>query len=194
MSATAYPLQWPVGWERSSYQRRARFKVTMGKARDTLVLELTRMKATGIVISTNIELKNDGMPYANRREPADTGVAVYFTIKGKQQCIPCDRWDSIADNLHAIRLTVEALRGIERWGSGRMVDAAFTGFKALPAATITQPAWYVVLGCAYDEVADTVQSLYRQKAMVNHPDRGGTVEAMQRLNQAYDDFKKERNL
>ncbi len=194
MSATAFPLQWPVTWERSKSQLRSRFKTSLGEARDMLVFELERMKAKNIVISTNIELKQDGMPYANRRSPDDPGVAVYFMLKGKQQCIPCDRWNSVGDNIHAIRLTVEALRGIERWGSGRMVDAAFTGFKALPGATITQPSWWIVLGCKEQDDLATVQRAYRDKAMLNHPDRNGTVEAMQRINQAYDDFKKERTL
>jgi hypothetical protein len=48
-------------------------------------------------------------------------------------CFACDRWDSVADNVQAIRKTIEALRGIERWGTGDMVQRAFAGFVALPS-------------------------------------------------------------
>src|SRR5262245_54177038 len=60
------------------------------------------------------------------------GSAVYFTHKGRQMCFACDRWDKMEDNLHAVSKTIEALRGIERWGTGEMVQQAFTGFVALP--------------------------------------------------------------
>jgi len=48
-------------------------------------------------------------------------------------CLACDRWDKVQDNIYAIAMTIEPLRGIERWGSGSMVEQAFTGFFALPA-------------------------------------------------------------
>jgi hypothetical protein len=46
------------------------------------------------VVSTNSELRH-GRQYANQRI-TDTGVAVYFIRKSRQQTIACDKWDSIA--------------------------------------------------------------------------------------------------
>lgn len=191
--ADAYPLAWPPGWERTQYPKAARFKTNPGRARDKLVEELRRMKAKNIVISTNVELKADGMPYANRRPPDDPGVAVYFMVDGMQQCIPCDRWDTVADNMQAIRLTVEALRGIERWGSGKMMKAAFAGFKALPPAAADRP-WWEVLKCESFTPNDTVKDMYRQLARINHPDRGGNITVMAEINAAYFRFRTDRGL
>lgn len=170
----------------------ARFDAALGRSRDKLLGELRRMRAQSIVISSNVETKGDGTPYANRRQPSDPGVAVYFVRNKQQQCIPCDRWDKVEDNIHAIYLTVAALRGIERWGSGKMMDAAFTGFKALPTATIMQ--WWQVLNLPSNATADDVTTAYRRQAMLNHPDRGGDVDAMARINAAYEQFKKERGV
>jgi hypothetical protein len=69
-------------------------------------------------------VRGAGRPYVGQRI-SDSGAAVYFTRKGRDQCIACDKWDSVRDNLHAIGKTIEALRGIDRWGTGEMVDAAF---------------------------------------------------------------------
>ncbi len=115
----AYPLSWPAGWPRTEYPKRAAFKTTGGRSMQNLLNQLQLMKASNLVISSNVMLRLDGLPYANQRRPDDPGVAVYFTLKGEQQCIPCDRWDLVDHNIHAIGLTVEALRGLERWGPRR---------------------------------------------------------------------------
>jgi len=187
--ADAYPLQWPTGWERTAFRRGSRFDTTFAVARDELFKEIKRLGGNGIVISTNVELRNDGLPYAGRRQPHDPGVAVYFTRKGQQQCFPCDRWDKIEDNMHAICLTIAALRGIERWGSGKMMEATFTGFKALPSAE-----WSQVLSCPPNSTNEQVLARYRELAMKFHPDRGGSTHEMAEINRAYDSFKRERGV
>jgi len=189
--AEAYPLCWPAGWPRS-VAKSSRFKATLGAAVKNLVDEIRRLGGTYIVISTNMETKGDGTPYANRRMPSDTGVAVYFSRDGQEQCFPCDRWDRIEDNIHAICLTIQAIRGIERWGSGKMMQAAFNGFKALPAPPPEDP-WWVVLNCEKDWKEHDVEAMFKKLAFQYHPDRGGSVEAMTRINNAYSQFKQERN-
>lgn len=57
------------------------------------------------------------------------GGAVYFKLDGEDQCIPCDKWRTIAENMRAIEKTIEALRGLERWRAKEMVNAPFRGFK-----------------------------------------------------------------
>ena len=139
----AYPLQWPQGWPRTKFPERSKFyekkqgswatEVSMTKARAFLLGELNRLNASSVVISSNLELRQDGLPYAGRRRPQDCGVAVYFQLGGSDQCIPCDKWDRPEDNIYAIGKTIEALRGIERWGAKEMVNAAFRGFQSLPS-------------------------------------------------------------
>lgn len=111
----AWPLAWPATWPRTDYPERSRFGVSFAVARDELLYELDLLGATDVVISSNVELRRDGLPYANRPEPIDTGVAIYFTIDSRQQCIPVDRWDRVKDNLRAAGLTIQALRG---WSGG----------------------------------------------------------------------------
>lgn len=80
----AYPLYWPEGWKRTRFPDYSRFKTGFGAARKFLFEELGRMGATHIVLSTNIPLRNDGMPRANMAPGGgDHGVAVYFKRKGK---------------------------------------------------------------------------------------------------------------
>jgi hypothetical protein len=90
------------------------------------------MFATNVVVTSNVELRRDSRPYVGQRI-SDTGVAVYFNRKGQEQCIACDKWDSVRDNLHAVSKSIEALRLVEHWGTGSMADAVFQGFTAIPA-------------------------------------------------------------
>jgi hypothetical protein len=80
------------------------------------------MGGTGVILSTNIPLRNDGLPYANSREPNDPGVAVYFRYQKRDLCFACDAYTSVRENAYAIAKTVEALRGIERWGASGTVS------------------------------------------------------------------------
>jgi hypothetical protein len=124
--------------------------------------------------------------------PYDPGVAVYFVRKGQQRVLACDKYHGVHNNIHAIAKTIEALRGIERWGTADMLDRAFEGFSALPAPQAVEN-WWDVLGCDRNEIADEVVARFRDLAKKAHPDvAGGSHEAMSRLNQAMDSFTAER--
>ena len=140
------------------------------------------------VISANLTLRNDGLPYANQRQPDDPGVALYFERRGKQLVFACDRWAKVEHNMRAIVLTIEALRGIERWGSADMMDQAFTGFQALPAPE----RWWQVLGVTESASAGEIDVAYRRLAREAHPDRGGSDAAMARLNAAREEGRAAR--
>lgn len=180
MTEDAYPLSWPTGKPRCRSPERSRFDVSFGRARDEIIREVKLLGGSLPVLSTNIPVKRDGFPYAGQKEPKDTGVAVYFVLKNQQFCFACDRWNRVGDNLQAIRHTIAALRGIERWGTGDMVQQAFTGFIALPS----QDNPYDVLGVKPSASTEEIEASYRQKAKLLHPDVGGSPEAMQKLNDA----------
>lgn len=175
----AFPLQWPVGRPRTRSPMRSRFDQTSGRAISFTQDQIRILGGRRPVISSNIELRRDGLPYANQRVQ-DAGVAVYFTYKGRQMCFACDKWQDVYDNIYAIGKTIEALRGIERWGTGDMVEQAFTGFVALPAPKSPHEILGVTAGASEEEI----DAAYRQKAMAVHPDRGGSAAAMAEINEA----------
>lgn len=194
---SAFPLQWPAGHPKTpaSDRRRARFKVSFARARDELLAELERMGVPGwfVVISTNVELRRDGLPYAGRRPHGSPGVAVYFRLDGEPQVIAIDCWDRVEDNLRAVGKTVEAIRGIDRWGGAAIQRQAFSGFKALPASG---DDWRTVLGFGLNDrpPLELLKAQHRRLAREAHPDRGGDPAQMVRLNQAITAARKELGL
>lgn len=199
--ALAYPLRWPEGYpRRKPFQREhARFKIeSFARARDQVLSELRLLGARYVVLSTNVpvyERKGNGydepelVPYANLREPDDPGVAVYFDLDKEQRVIPCDRWHRTKDNMLAVARTVEAMRGIDRWGTGEMMKRAFSAFAALPPPA---SAWRDVFGLhSVGTTLEQVKQVYRDMAFRAHPDRGGSQEAMATLNVALQAAEKE---
>lgn len=192
MSAQAYPLTWPIGRKRwSGFRARAAFKMSDSDKVAHLHDELDRLNARDIVISTNRP------PYSRAKQISDPGVAVYFTRKGKELCIACDKWDKVEDNLHAVGLAIQAMRGLERWGTGDMVDAAFTGFTALPESIIMGPGtarnWWEVLQVSPDADFDIIEAAYKRLLHKAHPDKGGNATTFMELQEAFKQAKEARS-
>lgn len=181
--ADAFPLSWPAGWPRTKNPHRSRFETTFASVRDSLFREIKLLGGSHVVLSTNVALRRDGAPLANQRQPADKGVAVYFLRRGRQMVFACDRWDKIEDNLRAIEKTIDAVRGMERWGASEMMERAFAAFEALPAP---RSCWDV-LGVRPGARTDEINGAYRVMARRAHPDAGGSEAAMAELNRARDD-------
>lgn len=181
--ANAFPLQWPQGRARWKLSRStSKFRMTDGQMLAHLMDELDRLSAKDVVISTN-------RGAFSRAQPADPGVAVYFKRKDRDLCIACDRYSRVEDNLHAIGLAVEAIRALERHGTGDMVDAAFSGFTALPESVITPPPspWWQVLGIDEHSDKNAIKAAYKSKVKYAHPDTGGNSVAFARLQKAYEE-------
>jgi hypothetical protein len=211
----AFPLSWPDGWVRTRAPHRRgnnNWKKTFGVYRDEMISEIERLKATSLVISTNVPLTIRGLPREGYNPP-DPGVAVYFGRRQREDrtwfdvleitnvpevaptdpatrervlglidsqfrklskkyhpdatgnirdlplfqalvrardigkdfyngvrradheyVLACDLFNEVRLNMHAIGLTVEAMRQIERCGASSMLERAFRGFMAaLPA-------------------------------------------------------------
>ena len=198
--AERYPLTWPGGWTRTRPSQRmvARFsrmrerhmhgsnwtyrdQVPMGDAVTRLSTEVGRLPGVShVVLSTNVPVRLDGLPYAHQREPDDPGVALYFALEGQPRCLACDRWTRVADNIVAIAKHLDALRGIDRWGVGTM-EQAFAGYLALPPAA---EEWWLILGVDPAASAAEIDAAYKRLARETHPDTGGSDAAMATLNQA----------
>jgi DnaJ-domain-containing protein 1 len=186
-SVSAYPLHFPRTQPRTVVPQRSQFKLTLAESRDDLFNELRKLGARDIVLSSNVEVRRDGLPYANRPEPTDRGVAVYFSWRNIPYCLACDKWDKVKDNIRGIALHISALRGQERWGVGS-VEQAFEGYKRLPPGQ-TQEDWWTVLEVKEWAGSFDIQSNYRRLAKVHHPDAGGDRTKFEQINRAYEQAK-----
>lgn len=188
----AYPLAWPAGVPRTALPKPSAFgDVTIHRATQELIWEIERMHGRLPVISTNLMLRGDGLPYSKQAKITDNGVAVYFTRRGRQLVFACDRWDRIEHNMRAITKTIEAMRGIERWGSSDLMERAFAGFEALPSPeqVVTLTCWQI-LDLPADASEIEVERAYRAKAKTAHPDAGGSREEWDQLRAAYEQAKR----
>lgn len=196
MNSKQYPLQWPVGRARVQHPIYSKFKPssTYYEAQQ-IFREVALMGGKDIIISSNMQYRQDGLPYT-RQNVQDTGVAVYFKLNGEEQCIPCDQWITLEENMRAIWKTIEAMRGIERWGGKALMNAAFSGFKQLPPTTIITPApdrpkrdWWVVLNVDREASAQEVKQAYRRAQALTHPDAGGSNHDFQEVQHAFEEWK-----
>lgn len=180
------PLLWPAFQPRTpSYRRkRAPFRQTVHTARTNLEKQLERMHATNVVISSNATLTKMGFIASVQRRLDDPGVAVYFTRKGEDRCLAIDRFETLEDNLHAIGLSFEAIRGLERYGGEQLLDTMFTGLAALPATT-SATGWWDVLAVDRHAPRDAIDAAFRAAIRAAHPDAGGSIERSMIVQEAY---------
>ena len=167
---TPYPLAWPTGWPRTraSDRERSRFRnaravddqLSMTDATNRLIRECRLLGAANVIVSTNVAVRRDGLPYARQRTPEDPGAAVYFKLESVPEglVLACDRWLRVEDNIAAVAAHIGALRGIDRWGVGS-VRQAFAGYKRLTAGDAPTP-WWEVLGIDRQASAVAVKKAY----------------------------------
>jgi hypothetical protein len=211
MNETRYPLCWPQNWKRTISRIDAAFGKTerrydggipkyAGKSRLSILDAINRiaseLRALGVkeencIVSTNIPLNLSGTPRGDRGEPSDPGAAIYWTNKGKSQCMAIDRYRRVADNLAAIAASLNYLRGLERHGGASILERAFIGFAALPSST--RRPWRQVL--EFGDSTPTLEEIerrFRERARSLHPDKiGGHHDRMSELNVAHDEALRE---
>lgn len=204
---TAYPLAWPPGWPRTPAHKRARasfqtergtrapspdgayraksMAVSVAVARQRLVYQVDALGAKLPVLSTNLELRLDGQPRSDRRDPNDPGAACYFQLRERPIVLACDRWNTVAGNIAAIAAHIDAIRRMNRYGVGT-VEKMFEGFAALPPPDRLD--WRAILAFKPDErvTFEMVRQRRRDLAAVHHPDRGGNPQQMSDVNRAAD--------
>lgn len=186
----SYPLTWPVNIPRQRTREKGAFRTTLPGALANVKKSLAAFgrdsgKTMGdIVISSNVTL--------GENSPADPGVAIWFVWDGMQVCIPVDRYLTVAANLQAIYLIIEARRTELRHGTLALVRATFTGFIALPPMKSANPGprpWRVVMGFegTWSPPQADIDKRYRELAK----ERGQDEAALKELNIARDEAKRE---
>jgi hypothetical protein len=199
-----YPLEWPRGKARTdSYRRKdgnfhtrdsvsGKRDLSIAVALQRLQRELDAIRAEHPVVSSNVELRLDGLPKSNARVPSDPGVALYFHLSIRDQrtgktvrdpvALACDRYRDVADNIAAIAKHLEASRAIERYGVGTLREI-FRGYMALPENATAVDDWRDALGNPTNLLE--AESSYRSMMKFAHPDApGGSEAAAARLNAA----------
>ena len=193
---STYPLAWPTGRPRTKYREAGKFStvkssehghrfsgpLTLTVARARLIAELDRLHAKSAILSSNVELRLDGAPRADRGNPGDPGVAVYFQLDGKPIVLACDRFTEVAQNVAAIAAHIEATRRIDRYGVGT-TEQMFTGFLRL-AAPLVVDDWRGTLG--NPSTLAEAEAAYRERMLTAHPDHGGSQTTAAALNAAID--------
>lgn len=197
----AHPLCWPEGWKRTDNRKKfAPYKTSFVDAYEDARKELRLFQAFGVVISTDVPLRRDLLPYADGDAGVrDPGVAVYFTRSKQEFVIACDTYQYLRHNMRAVGLALAGLRAVERSGATHLLDRTLSGFAALPSGAPTAPTerpWREVLnlvGLSGPEhaVRYAVEAQYRQLSRTRHPDAGGSNEAMLELNRAREEALRE---
>lgn len=193
---TRFPLAWPTGRQRKKHRIRGQFSqakdggsgqrpISIATATERLEDQLQRLGGTLPILSSNLELRLDGRPRADRGAPADPGVCLYFQMKGQPYAMACDTFNEVAQNIAAIANHIEATRRIERYGVATAAET-LQAFSALPPPMVTPPPvdWRKVFGLAPGAVmtGEEISALYRIKAKARAHDEA----ALQELNVARD--------
>lgn len=205
-----HPLvKWPRE-ETPAHERRGEvFRSRLPATLQLLAGELSHLRAINPVLITTAhaggkDIRIDGVPRDDVRLPsgASPGVVVeFFAVpRGKdgpreRMQFACDRYRKWTHNLHAIALTLESLRAVDRYGA-TAAGEQYAGFKSLPApgaAVMTVEAAAEFLR-TLDGVGATPRMIieskqvfvdaYRAAVRKTHPDAGGKPEAWHQLQQA----------
>lgn len=195
------PRTWPGRARPAGFEaKRSPFKFhSWTKIEDELLSQLKLLKAKDITIALDVtspgHFREDGGLRADAKTVTPR-VIVSFTKgdQGLRLTFPCDAYGAWQDNVWAIRLTLEYLRAIDRYGVTQG-DQQYVGFAALPAGqkaglTLDQgiallqlhgDAETIDLVAAPEWLVDTV--LKRARA-ATHPDAGGATETFQQIEEA----------
>jgi hypothetical protein len=182
-------LCWPEHKPRAAHRIDGPFKTGLDKALQEIKWEIERWRPLDYVISRNNQRIFAGDPAAalwwSSRKPPASGPNL--------RVLACDKYTSMAANAHAIYLTLDAMRALERWGAYTMEQAIEGAKLALPPPPGADAVdWRMVLGAvaagvACEDALAIVNARYRRKAA----DAQGDEAELRRLNLAIEAARKE---
>ncbi len=196
----ALPNAWPGRKRPADWKPKGRspFKFkAWSRVEHELLEEIARVNGRDVTIALDIRnpghFRNDGGIRADARPVTARVIVSFARPDGKKLVFPCDAYGDWQDNVWAIRLSLEALRSIDRYGVTQG-DQQYEGFAALPpgkpAGMTVERAREIVAKLAdLEPQALTFPSVFtvavqraRSKA---HPDRdGGNTATFQELEEA----------
>jgi hypothetical protein len=167
-------------WPGELAGERSQFKMKFGATLDLLECELRKLQASNVIVEAGFtlqQLRNDGWPHAGAH-PTHAGVTLYFDSPEGPLRFPCGTYKSWQANLHAIALTLEKLRAIDRYGV-TLTHQQYAGFKMLAAPdgrSLARHAATIIASLAVRPVdyimedAESFRLAYRAAAVKCHPD------------------------
>jgi len=201
MRAVYRPLRW-VGPATPAEERRSKwtFKAKWANTCDLLDVELAYLEAEDLVIEADFrecDIRIDGMPRGNARNPVFPGVRIFFDSKFGPLCYSTDSCVLWQHNIRSIALGLTALRAVDRYGVTKRGEQ-YTGWKAItagpaPSASAKRAAAAYFLshhgGTAGDHTKiltdhEYATKAYRAAARKLHPDTDGSPELFQQLQDA----------
>lgn len=127
---------WPYS-ETPADRRRSRltFKAGWQDTLDLLAYEIDWLGGSDVVIGADFregDIRMDGMPRANAREPMHPGVEISFNSKFGRLAYSTDVCELWKHNVRSIGLGLEALRAVDRYGISQR-GQQYAGFAMLSA-------------------------------------------------------------
>jgi hypothetical protein len=201
---------WTI-WPRPKTQNRpvkSPFSRPYARSCDILVYELGRLKVDECVIRLNSVTRGgqykSGLPLETLRTESEPGVILEFNRAGKPLVLPCDRFRAWQDNLRALALTLEHLRGADRYGVTQSGEQ-YRGWEALPPPGAPTAEQAMTLERALDIIAkwsnapqdlilrmrDFREVAIKEARKCTHPDKRGNAEDAALVGQAAELLKKE---
>lgn len=177
-------LCWPETKPRAAQRIDGAFKGhEVASVENRIGWEMARWGIRAYIISRNNQ----------RLFAGDPGAALWWTDRqGELRVLACDKYKKLANNLRAIQITLEAMRGLERWGAYTAEQAAEGARLALPAPdSDSVPDWRKLFGhidgIPNDKQLVLVEHDYRAKSR----EANGNAERQKILNLAIEAARKE---
>jgi hypothetical protein len=179
------------------------FRSNWGRTLNLLGAELRRWHGAAATLAVDVApgmIRQDGGLRADARI-VNPAVVWSFTVGADRLDFGSDAYRHWQDNVHAVALSLEALRAVDRYGVAK--GRQYVGFRSLPAGHPEPPAaagaprptvayWWAELRAlanlpterfgAVPETAEAVMDAVRRARSLCHPDRHeGSVRQFQRV-------------
>lgn len=129
-----------------------------------------------------------GMTQFVAGKPGDATATIKFELRGTTVEVSCSsQWDQ-RRNMRCVAFAVESMRMNEKRG---IADTMAKAYMQLEAPKEQRDA-FEVLGVRPDMDMEVIDAVYKKLATTRHPDKGGSKEAMQELNDAMERIRTER--
>lgn len=177
---------WPEHQPQTEHPKPSRFAdSSFSSELDDLSHQLRLLKANNASVYADLDVGRSGRFLVRWNRNDDNGVAVHWKVGDENFVLAIDRYATPAENLRAIVKTIEALRGIDRWGGDALVQQAFSAFQPqLPLLVEPERSCWEILGIDPGATRVEIMAAFLERVKTAHPDHGGNDAAFQELMEA----------